>query len=185
MNLAAVCFFVAVSMSTKFPDAITQWKYLIDSVASRECVDADLIGAVMQKESMGNSTVRSYSGAVGLMQIMPSDNEMSSISPSYSIPAVQLLDPFVNVSRGAGMLRQTVAKSDGNLIEALARYNCGEVGIVKDMCGHGGGYDYAWSVIGFMMSAGNGSVQCVEINAPSHYKVHDGKKIGCYYAASP
>ncbi len=115
------------TLSTKFPDSILQWCSLIESQASQFNLDPGLVAAVMLEESGGNPNAYSASGAVGLMQVMPSDglaaDFMCSGNPCFgSRPTIsELKDPEFNISYGVRMLAGLVQKY-GNLRDALKAY---------------------------------------------------------------
>ncbi len=115
------------TLSTKFPNSILQWCSLIESQASHFNLDPGLVAAVMLQESGGNPSAYSASGAVGLMQVMPSDglaaDFMCSGNPCFgSRPTIsELKDPEFNVTYGVRMLAGLFQKY-GNLRDALKAY---------------------------------------------------------------
>ncbi len=115
------------SLSTRFPGSIRQWCSQIESQASQFNLDPNLVAAVMLQESGGNPSAYSASGAVGLMQVMPSDglaaDFMCSGNPCFgSRPTIAaLMDPEYNISYGVRMLAGLVQKY-GNLRDALKAY---------------------------------------------------------------
>ena len=132
------------TVGTKFPDAIRQWCAFIEVHARENGLDPNLVAAVMLEESGGNPQAYSVDGAVGLIQVMPSDG----IAASFQCPAgpcfakrptmAQLFDPEFNISYGSAMLGGLIQKY-GSIREGLYRY--GPSGI---------GYDYADIVITIM-----------------------------------
>ncbi len=115
------------SLSTRFPGSILQWCSLIEGQAGQFKLDPNLVAAVMLQESGGNPSAYSASGAVGLMQVMPSDglaaNFMCNGNPCFgSRPTTSaLMDPEYNISYGVRMLAGLVQKY-GNLRDALKAY---------------------------------------------------------------
>ncbi len=73
-------------------------------------------------------------GSVGLMQIAPFDWR-----PSVG----QLLDPYINIRWGMGILDTLQTRHSGDLRLSLATYNCGERNLALGHCGRHGGYAYA------------------------------------------
>jgi len=115
------------------PDAIQPWCIQIEAAAKKYSVPAELIAAVMMQESGGQSDVISSSGAVGLMQVMPSDGIAASFmcanGPCFaSRPTTdQLLDPEFNIDYGVKMLAGLL-EWYGNERDALKSYGPYNVG---------------------------------------------------------
>ncbi len=80
-------------------------------------VDPVLIQAVIEVESGGNPRAVSRSGAIGLMQIMPSTGRYLGYTRA------DLFDPEKNIEAGTKYLLEMGVKEDLGL--ALRRYNCG------------------------------------------------------------
>jgi soluble lytic murein transglycosylase-like protein len=118
---------------TTLPDSIHPWCSQIESAAQKYGVPAKLIAAVMLQESGGQSDVISASGAVGLMQVMPSDGIAASFmcanGPCFaSRPTTdQLLDPDFNIDYGVKMLAGLLERY-GNARDALKAYGPYNVG---------------------------------------------------------
>lgn len=79
-------------------------------------IDALLLTAVVKTESRFDAAAISPKGALGLMQIKPSELEEN--------PEL-LLDPAHNLQRGAAYLREMLDLFGGDLKLALAAYNAG------------------------------------------------------------
>jgi soluble lytic murein transglycosylase-like protein len=105
----------------------------IRSAAHRNQLDPALVAAVIFTESHFDQGVRSSSGAVGLMQVMPAtaarlaeERHLSAVSPAA------LRDPEVNVDYGAFYLAKELrelgeGKDPARAVElAAAAYNGGE-----------------------------------------------------------
>ena len=120
-------------LSSQFPASIQQWKGSIETSASQHDLDPNLIAAVMLQESGGSAEVVSWSGAVGLMQVMPRDGIAASFicgsQPCFaSRPSIdELLEPTFNIEYGARMLAGLISKK-GSLREALYAYGPYDVG---------------------------------------------------------
>lgn len=85
-------------------------------------LDIDLLKAVMQQESGGNSNAVSSAGAKGLMQLIDSTAaEMGVANP---------FDPHQNALGGALYLKKQLERF-GNLKLALAAYNAGPDAVAK------------------------------------------------------
>lgn len=123
----------AAPCTLTLPEKIAHWCSLIENASQSYGVSADLISAVMLQESGGQSDVISSSGAVGLMQVMPSDGPaaefMCANGPCFaSRPSTQqLLDPAFNVDYGVRMLASLVQKYGGerDALKAYGPYNVG------------------------------------------------------------
>lgn len=86
-------------------------------------LDLDLIKAVVQVESGGNSSAVSGAGARGLMQLIDSTAAGLGVKDSY--------DPHQNALGGASYLKQQLTRFGGNLSLALAAYNAGPAAVAK------------------------------------------------------
>lgn len=120
-------------LSPEFPQEIQQWKPLIEKNALIYNLDPNLLGALILQESGGQSTIISSSGAVGLMQIMPSDGIATQFmcinGPCFSQrPTIaELSDPEFNLQYGAQMLSGLINKI-GSMREALKSYGPADYG---------------------------------------------------------
>ena len=86
--------------------------------ASKEYgVDENLIYAIIKQESDFDSSCTSSVGAVGLMQIMPSNFSHLGITDGYDIDQ--------NINGGTKLLKEYLNKYDGNIEMALMAYNGG------------------------------------------------------------
>ncbi len=123
----------ACAVSDRFPQKILQWCGLITRYADKHNLPPDLVAALIWIESGGNPTAYSRSGAVGLMQVMPSDGLAASFNcpsgPCFSNrPSTeQLKQPEFNVSYGTKMLGGLLARY-GDLREALKSYGPADMG---------------------------------------------------------
>ncbi|MCU1258079.1 MAG: Lytic transglycosylase, catalytic [Bryobacterales bacterium] len=90
---------------------------LVDDAARRTGVSADLIHAVIQQESAFRPCAVSNKGARGLMQLMPATMEEFGVVDGF--------DPDQNVSAGAALLKQLLARYSGDLNRVLGAYNAG------------------------------------------------------------
>jgi membrane-bound lytic murein transglycosylase F len=112
---------------------ISQYDPVIREVAQSGGFDWRLISAIAMQESRFDHDVVSRSGAVGLMQVMP------STARGFKVAREQMTDPFTNVRMGVGLLGQisstlkfprAISERD-RLSITLAAYNCG-IGRVLD-----------------------------------------------------
>jgi len=92
--------------------------------ADRVGIRRSLLLAVIIYESGCRATVISGAGAVGLGQVMPSDNRVSA---KYNISGrpttAQLMDPETNLFAAANILAGALRAYAGNEANGLARYN--------------------------------------------------------------
>jgi soluble lytic murein transglycosylase-like protein len=107
--------------------------YIIPNAAANQ-LDPYLIAAVMWIESHGNPQAYSHSGAVGLMQVMPSDGIATRFVNSRGQPyfsdrptSEQLFDPAFNIYYGATLLAQNIART-GSIRDGLNAYGPEDVG---------------------------------------------------------
>ena len=97
---------------------------VIEQNAQRESVRADLIRAVISEESGRRPCAISPKGAQGLMQLMPSVIQQFGVRDPF--------DPGQNVEAGTKLLKQLLAKYNGDLRLALSAYNAGPDRVDKE-----------------------------------------------------
>ena len=90
---------------------------LIGSAARAEQIPPSLLRAVMKQESGFRPCAVSNKGAQGLMQLMPATAQEFGVFDPF--------DPGDNVRGGAALLKQLLARYDGNIKLALSAYNAG------------------------------------------------------------
>ncbi|MDR2075075.1 MAG: lytic transglycosylase domain-containing protein [Holosporales bacterium] len=92
-----------------------------------------LVHSVIKRESMFNPTARSYAGAIGLMQIMPSTASFIMKSMNFYVgeKKTPLYDVQKNLTIGAYLLNYLLEKYNNNLVYALYAYNAGEGNLKK------------------------------------------------------
>jgi hypothetical protein len=135
-------------VSERFPRKIRQWCGPITEHAQKRDLPPDLVAAVILQESGGDPVAFSSSGAVGLMQVMPSDGPAAAFmcvnGPCFTgRPSMdELKDPAFNISYGTKMLSRLVGKR-GSLREALKSYGPMDAG-----------YSYADKVLGIYQRYG-------------------------------
>lgn len=101
------------------PPADTPIHKLINESAERNGVPPRLVHAVANSESRYQQGARSYAGAIGVMQLMPSTARHFGADP---------YDPAQNIEAGTRFLRELLRRYEGepNQVElALAAYNAG------------------------------------------------------------
>ncbi len=98
-------------------------------------VDPALIHAVMRQESRFDQQARSYSGALGLMQLMPKTAEYMAKKKSYdhAVSKIELADPATNMTVGQDYLQYLLKGKivRGDIISLLVAYNAGPGNLLK------------------------------------------------------
>jgi hypothetical protein len=128
-------------ISQYYPVAISRWCNLITHHARENQLDPNLVAAVMLQESGGDPTAISKSGAVGLLQVMPSDGIAADFvcinGPCFASrpTTLELEDPDFNIGYGTRLLASLITYW-GNQREGLFHY--GPIGM---------GYHYADTVL--------------------------------------
>ena len=102
---------------------LTKYADLIEKHARLHKVDGSLIRALIHAESSFNPKAISPKGALGLMQLMPSNLELLGVSDPMS--------PAENIMGGVKLLAMLLKKYEGNLKLTLAAYNAGEGAVEK------------------------------------------------------
>ncbi len=92
----------------------------VSEAANRFGLEPELIYAVMQQESGGDTNAVSKAGAKGLMQLMDTTAEQMGVRDAF--------DPRDNIIGGAKYLRAQLDRF-GNLDTALAAYNAGPTAV--------------------------------------------------------
>ena len=88
-------------------------------------VDYEMVKAVIQTESDWNHKVVSTSGAIGLMQVLP-----STAKSEFNTPKQDLFDPYVNVTVGIKYLSELNERFD-DLESTLTAYSHGPTATTK------------------------------------------------------
>ena len=112
----------AAEESVQMSDARrTGYDGIIAEAAERYGLDSRLVRAVVWAESNFDSNCVSGAGAMGLMQLMPATAALLGVSDAF--------DPGQNIDGGARYLADRVKLYDGDIMLALAAYNCGAGGL--------------------------------------------------------
>jgi soluble lytic murein transglycosylase len=100
-----------------------QYDALIQTYADKHGLAPALVKAVIQTESGGNPRAVSPAGAMGLMQLMPSNVQEAGIADPY--------DPEQNIAAGTQQLSDLMKQYGGDLDLTLAGYNAGPGNVRK------------------------------------------------------
>ena len=107
----------------QLPPSSPEVRRVIDEVAVKVGISADLLHAVIATESRYNSRAISPRGAIGLMQLLPATAKRFGALDPYA--------PKENVLAGAQYLKWLMVMFQDDLELVLAAYNAGEQAVVK------------------------------------------------------
>jgi soluble lytic murein transglycosylase len=94
-------------------------------------LDRALVYAFMRQESAFNPKARSYSGAMGLMQLMPGTARVVSTRYAPETAGSNPFDPATNITLGQQYLSVLLGEVDNNLVRAAAGYNGGPGNVMR------------------------------------------------------
>lgn len=98
---------------------------LVSKNARDASIDPCLAAAVMREESSFNPKVVSPTGAIGLMQIMPSTGRLIAKELGRDFEKNDLFAPEVNIEFGTWYLGHLLKRLNNDLILTIAGYNAG------------------------------------------------------------
>jgi soluble lytic murein transglycosylase-like protein len=107
----------------QLPPTSPEVRRVVDEVALKVGISADLLHAVIATESRYNSRALSSRGAIGLMQLLPATAKRFGARDLYA--------PRENVLAGAQYLKWLMVMFHNDLELVLAAYNAGEQAVVK------------------------------------------------------
>lgn len=105
----------------------TPWDSLFMRTAKELGVPPELLYAIAREESGFVPTIRSWAGAIGLMQLMPSTAKL--YAQKYNIGEVtpqNLTDKELSLKIASYYIKELLMKFNNNLILTIAGYNAGE-----------------------------------------------------------
>ena len=102
------------------PDALLD---LIDTIATEQGVEKQLVHSVIRAESNYNPYAVSPKGALGIMQLIPSTARRFGVANAF--------DPGDNIRGGVRYLRFLLDYYQGDYPKAIAAYNAGEGAVDK------------------------------------------------------
>jgi soluble lytic murein transglycosylase-like protein len=113
------------------------------SLSSSSGVDRALVYAFARKESKFNAQAKSYSGAYGLLQLMPATAALVENDPTYNKKPSKLLKPATNLRVGQKYIARLMDSSivQGDLLRTIAAYNAGPRPVKDAMDNLGNDYD--------------------------------------------
>jgi len=88
-------------------------------------VDKALVYGFMRQESAFNPKARSFVGAMGLMQLMPTTARLVANKYAPEAAGGNPYDPSINISLGQGYIASLLSDADNNLVRTVAGYNGG------------------------------------------------------------
>ena len=119
-----------------------QYETIVVGHARNYDLDPALLAAVIYRESKFDTNAKSRSGAIGLMQLLPSTAKGIALHTGGTRFRVEdLYDPEINVRYGAFYLRRLLRKY-GDVRLALAAYNAGQANVDRWLA-DGGGIEFS------------------------------------------
>jgi soluble lytic murein transglycosylase len=107
-----------------------EYEEIVRGHAENYGLEPQLVAAVIYQESKFDADAESASGAVGLMQLLPSTGQgIADRTGGDAWRPEDLRNPELNVRYGAWYLRHLLDKYDGDETLALAAYNAGQTNV--------------------------------------------------------
>ncbi|MEN6310681.1 MAG: lytic transglycosylase domain-containing protein, partial [Acidobacteriota bacterium] len=121
--LAAVLFAAALASSSAAADLRQFYNPIVQQIAVKHGVEADLIHAIIRAESAYDNFALSEKGAMGLMQLMP------DTAAQYGVRNV--FDAAQNIEGGTKYLKDLIRLYSGQTRLVLAAYNAGQEAVKR------------------------------------------------------
>lgn len=103
------------ALSPIFTPSVQHWAPEIMAWSAEYGIDPNAAATLMQIESCGNPSARSWAGATGLFQVMP----------FHFADSEDAYDPATNAARGLAYFAQAMERANGHVGLAMAGYNGG------------------------------------------------------------
>lgn len=113
----------ATSSGNTSSSSSTSLDAYFEEAAEKYNVDVKLLKAIAHAESNFNPNATSSSGAMGVMQLMPSTAKSLGITDAYNA--------YDNIMGGAKVIAEHLANYNGDVSLALAAYNAGSGNVAK------------------------------------------------------
>lgn len=111
------------ALDYRFPLA---YRNLFEHFSKESSVPLSFLYGISRQESMLNHQIKSWAGAVGLMQVMPGTAKDIAKKEKWKFKGVSsLTDPETNIRYGSTYLKWMLEKFDNNRVLAAAAYNAG------------------------------------------------------------
>jgi len=143
LTIAALCLFIALSMHAHRDDpagiddperpeveapaqtspAQPDYFKAVRAASLKHALDPDLIATIIFVESGGDHAAVSPKGAKGLMQLTPAVYRQYGVDDPFDIDQ--------NIHTGTAYLAYLLDRFNGNLVMALAAYNCGPTRVAE------------------------------------------------------
>lgn len=117
--------FVSVIIVLVFVLFPKKYKDEIDTYATKYGLDKYLVASVINIESSYDRNAVSKSGAVGLMQLLPTTAVEVSNRLGYEYDYERLFDANINIELGCFYLSYLLNMFEGNVVNSLCAYNWG------------------------------------------------------------
>lgn len=111
------------SSPKKLPARMRPYADMVARVAPEYGLDVLFVMAVIEAESGFDPDATSSVGAMGLMQLMPSNAKRFGLDDPY--------DPEQNITGGCMLLAQLMERYEGDVAVVLAAYSAGDVHVTK------------------------------------------------------
>lgn len=122
-NTAAVTSGSQTNATSSGNTSSTSLDAYFEEASEKYNVDVKLLKAIAHAESNFNPNATSSSGAMGVMQLMPSTAKSLGITDAYNA--------YDNIMGGAKVISQHLANYNGDVSLALAAYNAGSGNVAK------------------------------------------------------